>query len=278
MVLKKFRPTSAGLRGRVAAIEELDRQGAHFRKGLTRHIKKAAGRSSGRVTVRHRGGGVKRLYRLIDFKREKRSIPAVVKSIEHDPYRGAAVALICYRDGEYRYIIAPAGLRVGDLVEASDKASIKVGNALPLSSIPLGTSIHNIEISPGKGGQIARGAGTSATLSAREESGEYVQIKLPSGEVKRVLSSCYATIGQVGNADRKNTNLGKAGRSRYLGRRPTVRGVAQNPRSHPHGGGEGRSGVGLRFPKTPWGKHALGKKTRRRASTDKYLVKSRKKR
>lgn len=277
MALKSFRPTSNGQRGRIDAVKELTDGGKITpRKSLIYRLKKAHGRSKGRVTVRHKGGGAIKLYRMIDFKRDKREIPAVVRSIEYDPFRAAPIALVCYTDGVYRYILAPIGLVVGEVIQASEKAPLKVGNALPLKLLPLGTVVHNIELSPGKGGQLVRGAGTGAQVVAREENGVYVHIKLPSGEIKRILSSCYATLGQVSNADHKNIKLGKAGRSRHLGIRPTVRGVAQNPRSHPHGGGEGKSGVGLKFPKTPWGKNALGKKTRNRVSTDKYIVARRK--
>lgn len=276
MALKSFRPTSNGQRGRIDAVKELSGGNNGPKKSLVYRIKKARGRSKGRVTVRHKGGGAIKLYRMIDFKRDKREVPAVVKSIEYDPFRAAPIALVCYSDGTYRYILAPIGLSVGEIIQSSEKAPVKVGNALPLKSLPLGTVVHNVELSPGKGGQLVRGAGTGAQVVAREENGSYVHIKLPSGEVKRVLSACYATVGQVSNPDHKNIKLGKAGRSRHLGIRPTVRGVAQNPRSHPHGGGEGKSGVGLKYPKTPWGKHALGKRTRRRTSTDKYIVARRK--
>ena len=276
MGLRTFRPTSRGQRRRVAVVKEFNDH-THPRRGLALRLKGSPGRSKGRVTVRHKGGGAKQLYRLIDFRRDKRDIKAVVRSIEYDPYRGANVALVCYSDGEYRYILSPLGLKVGDAVESSEKALLSVGNALPLKAIALGTLVHNIELFPGRGGQFARGAGTAAQVVSREDNGSYVQIRLPSGEIKRFLAGCYATIGQIGNLDHKNISLGKAGRSRHLGHRPTVRGVAQNPRSHPHGGGEGRSGVGLRFPKTPWGKHALGKRTRRRSGTNKFIVQRRKK-
>lgn len=275
-MLKNFRPTSNGQRFRVDVVREITDKNRRPKKSLLKRLKRFSGRSKGRITVRHKGGGALKLYRLIDFKRNKRNVKAVVKSIEYDPYRGASIALLSYIDGEYRYILSPSGLNVGDEVESSPIAPPKVGNALPLKSIPLGTLVHNIEIYPGRGGQMVRGAGTAAQVLAKEESGRYVHVRLPSGEIKRILSECFASVGVLGNADRKNMRLGKAGRSRYRGRRPTVRGVAQNPRSHPHGGGEGRSGVGLRFPKTPWGKKALGKKTRRRFSTEKYIIQERK--
>lgn len=276
MVLRKFRPVSPGLRRRISLVKEFDDRSVRPHKALSWRLKKSPGRSRGKVTVRHKGGGAVRLYRSVDFRRDKRDIPAKVKSIEYDPYRGANLALLSYPDGEYRYILAPVGLKIGQTVQASEKVQPRPGNSLPLGAIPLGTLVHNLEIAPGHGGQMVRGAGTAAQVISRDEQGGYVQVRLPSGELKRFLVGCYATVGQVGNLDHKNIQLGKAGRSRYLGRRPTVRGVAQNPRSHPHGGGEGRSGVGLRFPKTPWGKKALGKKTRRRRATDKFIVQERK--
>jgi large subunit ribosomal protein L2 len=227
----------------------------------------------GRITVRHRGGGHKRLYRLIDFKRDKHDIPARVDSIEYDPNRSARIALLVYADGEKRYIIAPLGLRVGDELLSGRNADIRVGNALPLESMPLGTMVHNIELYPGRGGQMVRAAGTSAQLLAKE--GDYVTLRLPSGEMRRVRKECMATIGQVGNVDHGNIKLGKAGRKRWLGRRPKLRGSAMSPRDHPHGGGEGRSPIGMPSPKSPWGKKTLGKKTRKNKSTDKYIVRRR---
>lgn len=243
-------------------------------KSLLRPLKKKAGRNvQGRITVRHRGGGHKRLYRLIDFKRDKHGIPARVASIEYDPNRSARIALLVYADGEKRYIIAPLGLRVGDTVMSGPDAEIRVGNALPLERIPLGTQVHNVELYPGRGGQLVRAAGTSAQVLAKE--GDYVTLRLPSGEVRLVRKECMATIGQVGNVEHGNIKLGKAGRKRWLGRRPHVRGSAMSPRDHPHGGGEGRTPIGLPGPKSPWGKPTLGKKTRRNKATDKYIIRRR---
>lgn len=244
----------------------------HLRQILVRR----GGRDrTGKVSVRHQGGGEKRFLRKIDFKRDKKGIEAKVAAIEYDPNRGADIALLNYPDGEKRYILAPLGLKVGDQVLSDEKAEIKVGNALSLVKIPIGTQIHNLELVPGKGGQIVRGAGTAAIILARE--GKYVQVKLPSGETRRIRRECLATIGQVGNVQRKTRTLGKAGKKRHLGIRPTVRGVAQNPRAHPHGGGEGRSGIGMPSPKSPWGKKTLGKRTRKRKKqSDKYIIKRRK--
>ena len=233
-----------------------------------------AGRNNeGRVTVRHRGGGHKRQYRMIDFKRDKIGVPGRVASIEYDPNRSARIALVVYADGEKRYILAPLGLKVGAQLMAGPEAEVRVGNALPLRNIPLGTMVHNVELQPGRGGQMVRSAGVGAQLMAKE--GDYAQVRLPSGEVRRVPMVCMATIGQVGNTDHANINLGKAGRKRWLGWRPTVRGVAMEPNSHPHGGGEGRSPVGMPGPKTPWGKPALGYKTRKNKRTDKFIVRRR---
>ena len=226
--------------------------------------------------MRHKGGGHKRRYRLIDFKRDKVDVPATVSSIEYDPNRSARIALLIYADGEKRYIIAPQGLRVGDKVMSGSRAEIKVGHALPISRIPLGTQIHNIELYPGKGGQLVRSAGTSAQLMAKE--GPYAQVRLPSGEVRLVSQRCLATIGVVGNVEHSNIKIGKAGRKRWMGIRPSVRGIAMDPSSHPHGGGEGRSPIGMPGPKTPWGKPTLGAKTRRNKATDKYIVRRRAKR
>jgi len=243
-------------------------------RSLVVPVRRKGGRNvQGRITVRHRGGGHKRLYRLIDFKRDKQGIPARVASIEYDPNRSARIALLVYADGEKRYIIAPLGLKVGDKVMSGPGAEIRVGNALPLERMPLGTMIHNIELYPGRGGQLVRAAGTSAQLLAKE--GDYATIRLPSGEVRLVRKECMATIGQVGNVDHGNIKLGKAGRKRWLGRRPHVRGSAMSPRDHPHGGGEGRTPIGLPGPKSPWGKPTLGKKTRRNKATDKYIVRRR---
>jgi large subunit ribosomal protein L2 len=255
-----------------STFEELTR--AEPEKSLLRPLKKSGGRNNrGRITCRHRGGGHKRRYRLIDFKRDKRGVPARVSSIEYDPNRSARIALLTYLDGEKRYILAPKDLRVGDRIDTGPGAEIRPGNALPLSEIPLGTSTHNVELKPGKGGQLARSAGTYAQLLAKE--GDYAALRLPSGEVRRVRLECYATVGQVGNEDHENQNYGKAGRVRWLGIRPTVRGVAMNPIDHPHGGGEGRTSGG-RHPVTPWGVPTKGKKTRKNKATDQYIVRRRK--
>lgn len=236
--------------------------------------KKSGRNAKGRITVRHRGGREKRFLREIDFKRDKRDIPAKVVSIEYDPNRGADIALLAYADGEKRYILALEGLKVGDEIMAGEKAEIKVGHALPLVKIPVGTIVHNIELKPGKGGQIVRGAGTGAVLMGKEE--KYAVVQLPSGEQRKLQLNCYATIGQVGNANLKTRILGKAGRRRHLGIRPTVRGVVQHPASHPHGGGEGRSGIGMPSPKSPWGKPTLGKRTRKKKKySDKWIIKRR---
>jgi len=245
-------------------------------KKLFKILKKHSGRNNnGKVTVRHQGGGEKKFLREIDFKRDKYDIPALVEAIEYDPVRTANIALLLYQDGERRYILAPQGLKVGETVVSGKKAEVKVGNALPLKRIPVGTVIHNIELKVGKGGQLVRGAGTGAVLQAKE--GGMVTIKLPSGELRKVPEDCFATIGQVGRSEWKTVILGKAGRKRHLGIRPTVRGVAQNPRSHPHGGGEGRSGIGMPSPKSPWGKKTKGKKTRKpKKYSDKLIIKRRK--
>ncbi len=243
-------------------------------RSLLEPLRKRAGRNNeGRVTVRHRGGGHKRMYRIIDFKRDKTGVPGRVVSIEYDPNRSARIALIQYADGEKRYILAPVDLKVGAQLMAGPEAEVRVGNALPIRNIPLGTIVHNVELAPGKGGQLARSAGVGAQLMAKE--GAYATVRLPSGERRRVLINCMATIGQVGNTDHANINLGKAGRKRWLGFRPAVRGVAMDPNSHPHGGGEGRTPVGMAGPKTPWGKPARGYKTRRNKQTDKYIVRRR---
>lgn len=239
---------------------------------LLKILAKHSGRNNqGKITVRHQGGRQKRFWRQIDFKRKKYHIPAKVVSLEYDPNRTANIALIVYQDGEKRFILAPQGLKIGDQVISGPKAEIKIGNALPLKRIPIGTVIHNIELRPGKGGQIVRGAGTAAIVQAKEEN--FAQIKLPSLELRRVSLDCYATVGQLSNLNLKNRQLGKAGRKRHMGIRPTVRGVAQNPDSHPHGGGEGRSGIGMPSPKSPWGKPTLGKKTRKRSKySDKLII------
>lgn len=259
----------------VSAFEEITKKEPE--KSLVVSLNKKGGRNSqGRITVRHRGGGAKRKYRIIDFKRDKDGIPGKVAAIEYDPNRTARIALIHYVDGEKRYIIAPNKLKVGDVIESGENADIKVGNALPLRNIPVGTTVHNIELSPGKGGQLARSAGSEAQLMAKE--GKYAQLRLPSGEFRLVLQECRATIGQVGNVEHENLTLGKAGKSRHRGRRPHVRGSAMNPVDHPHGGGEGRAPIGMPSPLTPWGKPTLGYKTRpKNKKSDKYIVRRRKK-
>ena len=276
MAIKTYKPTSPGRRGMtVSTFEEVTH--TEPERSLLRPLRKRSGRNvHGRITVRRRGGGHKRQYRLIDFTRDKVDIPARVTSIEYDPNRSARIALLVYADGEKRYIIAPLGLQVGDTVMSGKDAEIRVGNALSLNRIPLGTLVHNIELYPGRGGQMVRSAGTSAQVLAKE--GEYVTLRLPSGEMRLVRKECMATVGEVGNVDHGNIKLGKAGRKRWLGRRPSVRGSAMSPRDHPHGGGEGRSPVGMPSPKSPWGKKTLGKKTRRNKATDKYIVRRRGKR
>jgi large subunit ribosomal protein L2 len=272
MPIRQYRPTSPGRRGMsVSTFEEITKTKPE--KSLVVKLKKHSGRNNqGRITTRHRGGGAKRAYRLIDFKRKKQDVPAKVAAIEYDPNRSARIALLHYLDGEKRYIIAPLGLKVGDQVMAGPEADIKPGNALPLKNIPTGTTIHNIELTRGRGGQMVRGAGAGAQLMAKE--GDYALIRLPSGEQRKVHILCTATIGQVGNVDHENRNIGKAGRSRHMGRRPSVRGSVMNPRDHPHGGGEGRAPIGGQ-PQTPWGKPALGYKTRRNKKTDQFIVRRR---
>lgn len=273
MGIKKFKPTSPAVREMtVSTFEEVTR--ARPEKALVRELKRNAGRNNtGRITVRHRGGGAKRAYRVIDFKRDKDGVPAKVAAIEYDPNRTTRIALLHYADGEKRYIIAPEGIVMGQEIVSGPTADIKVGNALPLKNIPLGTVIHNIELKPSKGGQMARAAGASAQLMAKE--GAFAHLRLPSGEVRLVSVDCRATIGQAGNLEHENITIGKAGRTRRMGFRPTVRGSAMNPVDHPHGGGEGRSPIG-RHPTTPWGKPALGAKTRKRSlPSDKYIVKRR---
>ncbi|MDQ6824506.1 MAG: 50S ribosomal protein L2 [Candidatus Eremiobacteraeota bacterium] len=274
MPVRTFKATSPGRRfAAISSFEELTKKRPE--NSLLEPLQKHAGRNfNGHITVRHRGGGHKVMYRRIDFKRNKDSIPAKVAAIEYDPNRSARLALLHYRDGEKRYILAPLGLRAGDVIESGSGADIKVGNALPLSNIPLGTVIHNIELSPGQGGKLVRAAGGSAQLMAKE--GEYAQVRMPSGEVRKIAVTCRATIGQLGNIEHENQVVGKAGRSRWLGRRPSVRGVAMNPVDHPHGGGEARSTAG-RPPTTPWGEMTMGKKTRRNKRTAKYIVKRRSK-
>ena len=274
MAIKKYNPTTPGLRGMtVSTFEEITCDTPE--KSLTVTLKKHAGRNvRGKITVRHRGGGYRPKYRIIDFKRDKDGVPGTVATIEYDPNRTANIALINYADGEKRYIIAPNKLNVGDVIESGAEADIKVGNALPLANIPVGTIIHNVELKAGKGGQMVRSAGNGAQLMAKE--GEFAQVRLPSGEVRKVHIGCRATVGEVGNLDHQNIQIGKAGRKRHMGIRPTVRGSVMNPNDHPHGGGEGKAGIGRVSPVTPWGKPALGYKTRKKKkASDKYIVKRR---
>jgi large subunit ribosomal protein L2 len=274
MAIKKFKPTSPGRRHMTAStFEEITTSTPE--KSLVAPLKRSFGRNSyGRITKRHTGGGHKRKYRLIDFKRDKKEVPAKIVSIEYDPNRSARIALLNYVDGEKRYILAPIGINVGDTVVASDQADIKPGNALAIRAIPLGTWVHNVELKVGKGGQLARSAGTYAMIAAKE--GKYAQLRMPSGEVRLVLQECCATIGQVGNADHENVKIGKAGRNRWLGKRPQSRGVAMNPVDHPHGGGEGKSSGG-RHPVTPWGVPTKGYKTRVNKRTDRFIVRRKQK-
>ena len=274
MGIKKYNPTTPGLRGMtVSTFEEITCTTPE--KSLTVTLKKHSGRNArGKITVRHRGGGYRPKYRIIDFKRNKDGIPGTVATIEYDPNRSANIALINYADGEKRYIIAPNKLAVGDVIVSGADADIKIGNALPLANIPVGTVIHNVELKPGKGGQMVRSAGNGAQLMAKE--GQYAQVRLSSGEVRKVRIECRATIGEVGNLDHQNIQIGKAGRKRHMGIRPTVRGSVMNPNDHPHGGGEGKAGIGRVSPVTPWGKPALGYKTRKKKkASDKYIVKRR---
>lgn len=274
MGIKKYNPTTPGLRGMtVSTFEEITAKKPE--KSLTVSLKKNAGRNvRGKITVRHRGGGSRHLYRIIDFKRNKDDIFATVKTIEYDPNRSANIALVVYADGEKRYIIAPKNLKVGDKIVSGPNSDIKVGNALPIANIPVGTIIHNIELKPGKGAQLVRSAGNGAQLMAKE--GKYAQVRLPSGEVRIVRTDCRATIGEVGNGEHSNIQIGKAGRKRHMGWRPTVRGSVMNPNDHPHGGGEGRAPIGRKGPVTPWGKPALGYKTRKKnKASDKYIVRRR---
>jgi large subunit ribosomal protein L2 len=274
-MLIKIKPTSAGRRHQVV----LDRSELHKgdpEKSLVAsgHLKRKGRGFKGHVTVRHRGGGVKKKLRVIDWKRNKFGIAGRVERIEYDPIRSANIALVIYIDGEKRYMLSPEGLEIGSQVMSGPKAEVRVGNALPLKNVPIGTPVHNVELTPGKGAQMVRGAGTAAFIQSKE--GSMVTVLLPSKEIRLIKDECFATIGQVGNSDYKNQKIGKAGRKRLMGIRPTVRGTAQHPDSHPHGGGEGRSGIGLKHPKTPWGKHALGKKTRsKRKSSSKYIVRDR---
>ena len=276
MAIKNYKAITNGLRGK-STLDNAEITKTSPEKSLLVTKNKTTGRNnSGKITVRHRGGGVKRKYRLIDFKRIKDGITAKVVGIENDPNRSANIALITYKDGEKSYILAPKGLNVGDIVESGENADIKVGNALPIMNIPVGTVIHNIELRPGKGGQLARSAGNSAQILGRE--GKYVLIRLASGETRKILGTCRATIGVVGNEDYELVNIGKAGRKRHMGIRPTVRGSVMNPNDHPHGGGEGRAPIGRSGPMTPWGKPALGLKTRKnKKASDKFIVTRRKK-
>jgi large subunit ribosomal protein L2 len=275
MAVKKYKPTTPGQRGMTGyTFDEITKSKPE--RSLIIHPRGYGGRdNTGRITVRHRGGGNRRYVRILDFKRDKQNIPAKVAAIEYDPNRTARLALLYYADGEKRYIVAPLGVNVGDTLLSGPQAEIRPGNNLPLANIPVGTLVHNVELKPGKGGQLVRSAGGSAQVLAKE--GEYAQIRLPSGEVRLVNQVCFATIGQVGNLDRNNIKLGKAGRKRHMGIRPTVRGTAMSPRDHPHGGGEGRQPTGMPGPKTPWGRPARGYKTRRNKKTDKYIVRHRSK-
>lgn len=275
MAVKKYKPVTPGTRGMTGyTFEEITKSTPE--RSLLLPLRKHGGRNAyGRVTVRHRGGGHRRFIRVVDFKRDKRNIPAKVAAIEYDPNRTARLALLHYADGEKRYIVAPVDIKVGDSVMAGAGAEIRSGNSLPISNIPVGTLIHNIEVKDGRGGQLVRSAGGAAQLLAKE--GDFAQVRMPSGEVRLVRQTCYATIGQIGNLDHGNVKLGKAGRKRHKGIRPTVRGSAMTPRDHPHGGGEGRQPIGLPGPKSPWGKPTLGYKTRRNKKTDQYIVRRRSK-
>lgn len=275
MAVKKYKPVTPGTRGMTGyTFEEITKSKPE--RSLLLPLHKSGGRNAyGRVTVRHRGGGHRRFIRIVDFKRDKRDIPARVAAIEYDPNRTARLALLHYADGEKRYIVAPLDLKVGDAIMSGSGAEIRSGNALPISNIPVGTLIHNIEIKEGRGGQMVRSAGGAAQLLAKE--GDFAQVRMPSGEVRLIHQVCYATIGQIGNLDHGNIKLGKAGRNRHKGIRPTVRGSAMSPRDHPHGGGEGRQPIGLAGPKSPWGKPTLGYKTRRNKKTDQYIVRRRSK-
>jgi large subunit ribosomal protein L2 len=273
MPIKKFKPTSPGSRGRsVSDFSDITKSTPE--KRLTVILKSKAGRNNqGRITIRHQGGGHKRRYRIIDFKRDKFGVPGKIIAIEYDPNRSCRIALVQYTDGEKRYILAPLGMKVGDNVKSGPDAEIRVGNALPLKNIPLGTQIHNVELYAGRGGQVVRSAGTVAQLMAKE--GQYATLRMPSGEFRLVRIECMATIGQVGNLDHENERWAKAGKSRWKGIRPTVRGSVMNPNDHPHGGGEGRAPIGLKHPKTPWGKPAMGYRTRKNKRTDKFIVRRR---
>lgn len=274
MAIKKYKPTTNGRRGMTALVNE-DITAKKPEKSLTATLNSNGGRNNnGRITTRHQGGGHKRKYRIIDFKRDKNDIPATVTTIEYDPNRSANIALLTYKDGEKRYILAPKGLKVGATVMSGQNADIIVGNSLEIGNIPEGTVVHNVELKPGKGGQLARSAGVSAQILGIED--KYATLKLASGEVRKVLKNCHATIGQVGNEDHSLINIGKAGRTRWMGIRPTVRGSVMNPVDHPHGGGEGRSPIGRPSPVTPWGKPALGYKTRKtKKYSDRFIIKRR---
>ena len=273
MGIKIYKPTSPGRRGMTGYTFEEITSTTPF-KGLMREKRGQAGRNNqGHVTIRHRGAGHKRQLRIIDFKRDKYDVPGKVKTIEYDPNRTARIALVFYADGEKRYIVAPLNLKVGDSIMSGPNAPLREGNTLPLKNIPVGTVVHNVELQHGRGGQMARSAGTSAQLVGREN--DYAQVRLPSGEMRMVREDCLATLGQVGNTDHSNIKIGKAGRNRWKGWRPTVRGSAMDPASHPHGGGEGRSPIGMPGPKTPWGKPALGKKTRNNKRTDRFIIRRR---
>ena len=275
MGIKNFRPTSPSRRQMTVLTNEGLSVGKP-EKGLLEYIKSSGGRNSqGRISVRFRGGGHKRMYRRVDFKRDKPGIAARVRSVEYDPYRSARIALLHYADGEKRYILAPDGLKIGDILQSGADAEVRVGNTLPLLNMPTGTIVHNIELKPGRGGQLIRGAGASAQVMGRD--GLYIQVRLKSGEMRKILATCQATVGQVGNADHENVTIGKAGRQRWKGRRPHVRGVVMNPVDHPHGGGEGKSGAGNPHPVSPWGQKAKGYKTRRTKRTGKFIISRRKK-
>ena len=276
MAIKKYKPTSAGMRG-MSVLDYSELSKVKPEKSLTENLKRTGGRNArGIITVRHRGGGVAKRYRIMDFQRNKDGIPAKVFSIEYDPNRSANIALLHYADGEKRYILAPNGLKVGDTVESGPDADIVVGNALPLANIPVGTMVHNIELKAGKGGQLVRTAGAEAQLMAKE--GKFAQLRLPSGEFRLIHLTCRATVGQVGNLEHELINVGKAGKTRHMGKRPHVRGSAMNPVDHPHGGGEGRAPIGRPAPMTPWGKKSQGVKTRnKKKHSSKYIVRSRKK-
>lgn len=273
MAIKKYKPVTPSLRGMTGYTFEEITKSKPERSLIVARTKHAGRNSYGRITVRHQGGGNRQQIRMVDFKRNKRDIPARVAAIEYDPNRTARLALLFYVDGEKRYILAPLDLKVGDTVVASAQAEIRPGNSLPIANIPVGTLVHNVELQSGRGGQLVRAAGGAAQVLAKE--GDYAQIRMPSGEVRLVRQVCYATIGQVGNLDHSNVKLGKAGRKRHLGVRPTVRGSAMSPRDHPHGGGEGRQPIGMPGPKSPWGKPTLGYKTRRNKKTDQFIVRRR---